>query len=127
VHSFGLQQRITALAFDMFTAQWPVGHDAVLFSNVLHDWPLDKCIGLCMSAFRALPPRGRVYVHEILLNDAKDGPTVAAAFSLKMARTTEGQQFTAVELRDILYQCGFERFTAVPTFGYYSVISATKP
>lgn len=127
VHAFGLQQRIKILALDMFNDQWPLGHDTVLFSNVLHDWTPPKCIHLCMSAFRALPSGGRVYIHELLLNDSKDGPTTPAAFSLKIDRMTEGQQFSATELHELLTGCGFDTFTAVRTFSYYWLISARKP
>ena len=36
------------------------------------------------ASFAALPPGGRIYLHEVLLDDAKDGPLTPASFALAM-------------------------------------------
>lgn len=59
---------------------------------------------LLRKAYDSLPTGGRIYVHEMLLSETKDGPLVAAYFSMKMMIATEGKQFTASELDKLLLQ-----------------------
>jgi hypothetical protein len=122
-----LQDRIETVAVNMFRDPWPTGHDAVFFSNIFHDWDRERCLYLTRRSFEALPSGGRIYLHEMLLADTKDGPATAAAFSMLMLLRTEGKQFTARELDDLLQECGFREVAVAPTYGYYSLVSARKP
>ena len=123
----GLQDRIDTLAVDFFKDPWPSGYDAVLFSNILHDWNWEQCRQLVRNSLEILPAGGRIYIHEILLSDTKDSPLVATSFSMCMIWITEGKQLTASELRHLLSECGFEDVSIGKTYGYYSLISARKP
>ncbi|MBD2436643.1 methyltransferase [Nostoc sp. FACHB-110] len=123
----GLQARIDTKAGNFFTDPFPSGYDAILFGNIFHDWGREKCLHLARSSFAALPKGGKIYLHEILLSDTKDSPLVATAFSLCMVWVTEGKQFTAREIQQLLTECGFVDISITPTYGYYSLISATKP
>jgi hypothetical protein len=124
--NYGLEKRISTLSTDMFEGAWCAGHDAVLFSNILHDWDWQRCVDLVRKAYDSLPPKGRIYLHEMLLAEMKDGPLVAAFFSMKMMVATEGKQFTADELDRLLNHCGFEDVDVTPTYGYFSLITALK-
>ena len=44
------------------------------YSNIFHDWPPEKCSFLTRKSFDALPPGGRLVVHEMLYDDDKKGP-----------------------------------------------------
>lgn len=123
----GLRRRITIQAGDMFREPWPAGHDALLFSNVFHDWSMDQCRFLARRSFESLPSGGRIFLHEMLMNDVRDGPSTTALFSFWMLLTTRGRQFSALELRALLAGCGFRGVTVRPTFGYFSLVSAAKP
>jgi hypothetical protein len=63
----------------------------------------------------------------MLLDDDAAGPVTAASFSMLMLLATQGQQFTARELMDILDGAGFAGFEVVATHPYYSVVAASKP
>lgn len=123
----GLQNRVDTLAVNFFKDPWPSRYDAVLFSNILHDWNWEQCRQLVRNSWEILPAGGRIYIHEILLSDTKDSPSVATSFSMCMIWVTEGKQFTARELRHLLNECGFEDISFGETYGYYSLISAKKP
>jgi len=125
--AYGVGGRVDTLAANMFTDAWPAGHDAVLFSNVFHDWSRAHCAHLARRAFDALPAGGRIYVHEVLLADTKDGPPPAALFSLNMILFAEGKQFTAGELGEVLTEAGFRGITVTLAYGYYSLIRGHKP
>jgi hypothetical protein len=127
IRQYGLEDRVDTLTRDMFNEAWPTGFDAVLFSNIFHDFGWERCMRLARSAYGALEPGGRIYLHEMLLDDAKDGPLAAAAFSLGMIAISEGQQYTASELETMTRDAGFVDFRLLPTYGYYSLLSARKP
>jgi hypothetical protein len=127
VNQYGLKHRIDTRPMNMFKDTWPDGHDAVFFSNVFHDWDRETCAFLGRRSFDALPAGGRLYVHEILLADSKDGPLAAASFSMNILLTTDGQQFTSEELEDLLEECGFVDVSVAHSYGYFSLVSARKP
>jgi predicted O-methyltransferase YrrM len=127
VARYGLQDQIEVCAADMLRDPWPSGHDAVFFSDIFHDWDREGCIYLARRSYEVLPPGGRIYVHEMLLEDTKDGPLTTASYAISMLVTTKGKQFTAKELDDLLRECGFEDVSVIPTYSYYSLVSARKP
>lgn len=127
IESGGVADRVDTCAVDMFREPWPSGYDALFFSNVWHDWNMRTCEWLAARAFEALPAGGRILLHEMLLDDDGNGPVTAAAFSMLMLLATQGQQFTAGELKAILEAAGFAGIDVTPTHPYYSVVTGYKP
>ena len=123
----GCDGRVDTLAVDMFREPWPTGYDGLFFSNIYHDWDDTTCAQLSRNAFDVLPAGGRIYLHEMLMNDNGDGPTTTASFSVLMLLGTRGRQYTLAELRGFLEGAGFENITSIPTCSYYSLVSARKP
>ena len=119
--------RVDTLAIDMFRQSWPSGYDALFFSNIWHDWNLRTCEWLAAQAFASLPSGGRILLHEMLLNDDGAGPLTAASFSLLMLLATQGQQFTAGELKSILVGAGFVGVRTTATHPYYAIVDGRKP
>ena len=122
----GCRDRVDTLAVDMFREAWPTGYDALFFSNIYHDWNDRVCAELSAKAFAALPSGGRIFLHEMLMNDNGDGPATTASFSMLMLLGTKGRQYTLAELRGLLEGAGFQDVTARPTCSYYSLVSARK-
>jgi hypothetical protein len=127
IKKYGLTDRIDTKAIDMFQDEWPTDYDAIFFSNIFHDWSRDDCLGLSKRSFVALPSGGTIYIHEMLLNDSKDGPLAATAFSLNMVLVANGKQFSKQEAIELLQEAGFTEISITPTYGYYSLIKAKKP
>jgi hypothetical protein len=123
----GVADRVATATVDMFRKPWPRGHDAVLFSNIFHDWNLATCASLAGKAYDALPSGGRIYLHEMLLDDSGAGPASAACFSVVMLFGTEGRQYSGLELRTLLRGAGFGEPQITPTSPYYSLVCAQKP
>ncbi len=126
VRAGGVEDRIDCRPVDMLREEWPRGYDAILLSNVLHDWSFATCAALAAKGYAALPPGGRILLHEMLLDDTHDGPATAAAFSLYMLTGTKGQQFTAAELAALLSEVGFANACITPTHGHFCVVAAEK-
>ncbi len=123
---YSLSKRINTLALDMFQDTWPDGYDGIFFSNIFHDWDKDSCRELCRRSFEALPPGGRIYIHEMLLADTKDDPLATISYSVLMMLATKGKQLSHSETTELLSQCGFTVLSTISTHGYYSLISAQK-
>ncbi len=123
----GVSDRIDTYPIDMLHEVWPGGYDAVLFSNIFHDWNPVTNRFLARCAFSALPCGGRIFLHEMLLADDGSGPATTASFSILMLLGTHGRQYAFPELRDILEDAGFVDISARVTYGYYSVVVARKP
>jgi precorrin-6B methylase 2 len=85
-----LSDRIRTCAGDFFKEELPEGADAVLLSHVLHDWSSERNRAILGKCFAALPPGGLVLVCEVMMNDEKTGPELAALLSLNMLIATEG-------------------------------------
>ena len=127
IRAVGLEDRIAVLPLDMFRSPWPEGYDGMVFSNIFHDWSSESCAELAARAFRALQPGGRIFVHEMLMDDDHKGPVATAGFSAQMLLDTRGQQYTFPELRDFLAKAGFTDIGVTHSFGFYYIVSGTKP
>lgn len=127
IDQYGLQDRITTHPADMFVDSWPSGYDAVFFGDIFHDWDEHDCHLLAARSFALLPSGGQIFLHEMLLTETRDSPIIASVVSVTMALDTEGKQFTATELAELLSECGFVDVTVTPSYGYYSLITARKP
>lgn len=127
IDSAGVSDRVDTAVVDMFREKWPAGYDCHFFANVFHDWSPETCTGLARSSFESLEPGGRICLQEMLLDDTGDGPIQPVAFSLLMCLGTKGQQFTFVELREMLEAAGFAEISARRSYGYYSLVTGFKP
>ena len=126
IRAVGLEDRVAVLPLDMFRNPWPEGYDGMVFSNIFHDWSSESCTELAARAFRALQPGGRIFVHEMLMDDDLKGPVATAGFSAQMLLDTRGQQYSFLELRDFLTRVGFTNIGVTHSFGFYYVVTGTK-
>jgi 3-hydroxy-5-methyl-1-naphthoate 3-O-methyltransferase len=126
IQRYKCADRVDTHPFNMFSDPWPTGYDAIFLSNVFHDWDALRREELAARSFAALPPGGRIYLHEMLLNDTSDGPLPPALFSVMMLGT-RGKQFSAPELNTLLGSAGFVDMTVTPSYAYHSLVRATKP
>ncbi len=123
----GVADRLEGRPGDMFTDPVPAGADVHLLSNVLHDWDVPECRALVARCAAALPPGGRLLIHDVFLNDALDGPLPIALYSAALFRLTEGRAYSAAEYRAWLTGAGLEPGEVVPTLIHCGVLPATRP
>ena len=122
----GLTGRIGTHVLDMWADPFPPA-DLHFYSMIYHDWPPPKCRVLTRRSFDALPPGGRLIVHELLLDDERPGPVAVAAYSVAMLLWTEGQQYSGRELAAMLAEVGFADVEVKRTFGYWGLVTGRKP
>jgi hypothetical protein len=122
----GVADRVSVVAADMFVDPWPSGCDRVLLSDIFHDWDDERCRLLAERAYAALPPGGRILVHEMLLDDDGLGPEAALSYSMIMVFVAQGRQRSARELTAILAGAGFRNVTVTATANGYAVVAGDK-
>jgi len=120
-----LANRASVHAGDIWDSPYPKA-DIHFYSQIFHDWPLEKCKFLAQKSYESLPKGGKIVLHEKLLNNEKNGPFAVTAASIAMLLWTEGRQYSGKELEDLLKQVGFRNILVQQSFGYFSVISGEK-
>jgi hypothetical protein len=126
INKSAVAKRITIQPGNFFKDKWPNGHDGILFSQILHDWPLEVCKHLIEMAYQSLEDGGQIVIHEMLLNKNRTKPLTTACFDLLMFINHGSQQFAKNEIFDLLRSAGFKRPQSKKGLGYYSIISAEK-
>ena len=123
---YGLGDRLECVSADMFVDRVPEGVDAILLSNVLHDWDVAECRELVSRLADALPPGGKLLVHDVYLNDELDGPLPIALYSAALFSLTEGRAYSAAEYRSWLEEAGLQVGEVVPTLVHCGVLTGVK-
>ena len=109
---FGLGDRVDFVGGDFLSDPLPGGFDVVWMSQILHAHSPEECALMVDKAARALTPGGLIFIHEFILDDAGQGPTHAALFSLNMLLGTQGgQSYAEGELRGMLEAAGARNVT----------------
>ena len=123
---YGVADRLQCAVGDMFEDPVPGDADVILLSNVLHDWDVPDCRRLIARLATALPPQGRLLIHDVFLNDALDGHLPIALYSAALFSMTEGRAYSAAEYRQWLIEAGLVPQPLVPTLIHCGVLQATK-
>ena len=123
---YGLGDRLECVSADMFVDEVPPGVDAILLSNVLHDWDVRECRELVTRLAAALPPGGKLLVHDVFLNDELDGPLPIALYSAALFSLTEGRAYSAAEYRSWMEEAGLQPGEITPTLVHCGVLAGVK-
>jgi SAM-dependent methyltransferase len=124
---YGVADRISCVAGDMFVDPLPAGCDVVLLSNVLHDWDLPDCQRLVQKCAAALPSGGRLLIHDAFLFDDLSGPLYPALFSVALCVMTEGRNYSGAEYKAWMSAAGLRPGEPQPTLVHSSVLAGIKP
>lgn len=122
----GFDGRVEVEAGDMFASPLPSGYDVHLFSNVLHDWGVDKVRTLLRASAAALRPEGLILIHDAHLDRAKAGPLPVARYSALLMSVTEGKCYSLGEMEALLAEAGFRDVRFQETAADRSVITARR-
>jgi hypothetical protein len=126
---YGVEKQIELIGMDATSQAWRFPpFDGLLFGNVFHCYCDELCSVLVHKGFAALSPSGTVWLHEVLFNNERDGPLVAALWNANMAALRPGaRQRTAIELITLLREGGFVDCAVQAAAGRFSLVTAFKP
>lgn len=123
----GVADRLSCQPGDMFADPLPIGADAILLSNILHDWDEPQCAELVNRCAAALSPRGQLLIHDVFLNDDLAGPLPIALYSAALFTLTEGRAYSGAEYRHWLQGAGLQPQPLQPTLIHCGVLAGIKP
>lgn len=123
----GVSDRLELRPGDMFADPVPPGATAMLLSNILHDWDVPECRTLVGKLAASLPPRGRLLIHDVFLDDDLGGPLPIALYSASLFSLTEGRAYSAAEYRSWMEGAGLAVGEVRPTLVHCGVIAGTRP
>lgn len=122
---YEVADRITLCGFNVYETPWPAwGCDAILFGNFLHFCDDQECLDLLRESVRHLPRRGRLFVHEMLWDERKDGPLPTALWNFWLTSVSAGRQRTFAELAALVQSAGFEAPSVASTAGSFALLTA---
>lgn len=124
--SSGVADRLELREGDMLADPLPTDCEAILLSNILHDWDVPQCQQLVERCAAALPAGGRLLIHDVFLNDELDGPLPIALYSAALFTLTEGRAYSQAEYRGWLTDAGLSPDEMIPTLIHCGVLAGTK-
>jgi 3-hydroxy-5-methyl-1-naphthoate 3-O-methyltransferase len=126
---YGVEERVCLLGMDVFRDDWNFAAcDGMFFGNFFHAVDDASCRILAKKSFDSLERGGKIWLHEILFNENRDGPLIAALWNANMVVRRKGaRQHTASKLVEILQAAGFVDCYERPTAGGFSLVAGKKP
>lgn len=122
----GVADRLLCTPGDMFADELPKGADAILLSNILHDWDEPQCAKLVNRCAAVLATGGQLLIHDVFLNDDLAGPLPIALYSAALFTLTEGRAYSAAEYRQWLQAAGLTPQSVQPTLIHCGVLAGRK-
>jgi SAM-dependent methyltransferase len=130
IAGYGLAERVSTVAGDYHSDDFPAGFDAVLVSNTLHQEDWDTCVAILRKAHTALRPGGLMVVQAMFLNERADGPVWPALHNLLMLLVYRGGRAYSVEqTAQMLEEAGFDQAEhhRMSPFNAGSFVTAFRP
>jgi hypothetical protein len=126
IKAYGVADRMQCVPGDMFTDPAPAGADALLLSNILHDWDVPEARGLVNRLAGSLSKGGRFLIHDVFLDDDLSGPLPVALYSAALFVVTEGRAYSGAEYAGWLRDAGLTPQPIVPTAVRCGVLMGIK-
>lgn len=120
----GVADRAELRSGDFFESV-PAGADAVILSNIIHDWDDEQSRRILVNAREALADGGHVLLVEAVLPDRPRPRPTVSLMDLDMLVVAGGQQRTAAEFETLLADSGLKLSRIVPG-GHCSVVEAVR-
>ena len=124
LQSAGLSDRCKVIGGSFFESI-PVGADAYLLRNIIHDWNDEKAITILRNVQQAMSKDGRLLVVEGVIPPGND-PCFGKMLDLTMLTIPGGKERTEEEYRTLFKASGFTLTQIVPTKSEVSVIEGKK-
>lgn len=120
----GVDDRAELVSGDFFDSV-PAGADAVILSNIIHDWDDEQSRRILVNARDALTDGGHVLLVEAVLPDRPRPTPTVSLMDLDMLVVVGGRRRTAAEFETLLADSGLKLSRIVPG-GHCSVVEAVR-
>jgi acetylserotonin N-methyltransferase len=124
----GVENRVELRGMDVFQFPWDIpACDGIFIGNFLHGFSDERALQVCREALSRLPAGGKIWLHEMLWNENRDGPLLTALWDAAMKSAGDGGQRTGSEWVSLLQRAGFVDMRVVPTHSAFGLVVARKP
>jgi len=128
IRQFKAQSQVSLCKGNLLVDDVPQGFDAVLLSQVLHEYGQEGCISILRKAYGALNQGGKLIINETLLHDEETGPLPSVLFSLNMLiHTPKGSSYSGKRIRGWLQKIGFVDVKVQSSESLLALVIARKP
>lgn len=126
------KSRVGFKELDATSPAWPVeaeSQDLALMSYLCGSVPEDVIAQLFQNAFRVLRSGGRLVVHDFMVDDTRDGPTLGAYWALQHVTVNPtGLGLAPCDISSRMKAAGFDHVEVFDMIaGMTKVVLATKP
>jgi precorrin-6B methylase 2 len=126
IEAAGVGDRVTTAAGDFFADPMPKA-DVITMGRILHDWNLERKMGLIKAAYDALPEGGALIAIEAIIDDARRENAFGLLLSLNMLiEFGDAFDFTGGDFAGWCKEVGFKNVEIVPLAGPTSAAIAYK-
>jgi precorrin-6B methylase 2 len=124
---FGLGERFTMVAGDLFEADFGGAHQVATLGHILHSEGVERSRALLRRTHAALAPGGTIAIAEFLVDADRRGPMSGLIFAINMLVNTEaGGTYSFDEVAGWLTEAGFTNPRQLPAPGPAPLILATR-
>jgi SAM-dependent methyltransferase/DNA-binding transcriptional ArsR family regulator len=120
----GLAGRLEAAGGDFFQSV-PAGGSACILKHIIHDWDDERAVTILRNCHRALAPRGKVLIVEMVLPEG-NAPHAGRFIDLEMLVFLHSHERTERQYGDLLQSAGFRPSRVVPTATPYSIVEGER-
>jgi SAM-dependent methyltransferase len=121
-----LEPRLRIAEGDFFTERLPEGHDAIRLANVLHNFLPERNRSLLRRLSTSAPAGTRLLLVDFWTDPTHTQPLTAALMAGAFLLTSQGDVYSAEEVRDWLQITGWRSIEHKPLAGPTSLIVAEK-
>jgi hypothetical protein len=129
IAALGLSGRCEVVGGDFFESV-PAGADAYILKSVIHDWDDARGIQILKNCHRAMAPRGRLLLVEMVLPD-RVGPSpwnqIVTGSDVNMLVNIGGRERTDGEFRSLFEAVGFRLTRILPIEGSVACVLEGTP
>lgn len=116
-------ERCTTVGGDFFV-DVPVGADAYVMAQILHDWDDARAVEILTCCRRSMGIDATLLVVDFVIPEAGDEPNYGTWLDLHMLVLFGSRERTASEFAGLLGRAGFELTRIIPTRAGPSVVEA---
>jgi O-methyltransferase domain/Dimerisation domain len=124
IKSRGLENRCKTVECDFFE-NIPIGGDAYLMSNILHDWSDEQCHVILKNCHKAMKPESKLLIVEMTIPPGNQ-PSICKLLDLEMLVTTGGRERTEEEFKTLLDSSGFQFSRNIQTKAGVCIIESIR-
>ncbi|KQH79509.1 hydroxyneurosporene methyltransferase [Mycobacterium gordonae] len=118
-----VEDRVRIVEGSFFEDDLPVGGDAYVLKNIIHDWPDDDAVRILTKVRQAAAPGSHVLLLEQVIAD-NDRDIPAKWIDLEMLVMVDGRERTESEYGRLLQRAGFRMTRVVQTASPFGIVEA---